>query len=243
MARRSGTQKAGANTLAGNDNHWKRRPSEIRGYQRTYYCTTDSGDYLRVDYHLKEKRVRLYVEASGEGGNAYYSVITEGRITAEKSVSTGRSFGFADKFKEHAEDFLTLPNREIIKLIGGNYDIGWGKKRVEKKTEKEQRLEETKKRYFKAEDESEGGGPQSLAGRIFRINLLDMLDLVLGVAITAGAFFYYQYSLIVAGAVSACYGILTGLIDIFLRGRDPGFLKVFLFLAAGIAAYVYGMYL
>ena len=51
---------------------WKKRPSEIRGYQRTYYITTEDGDYLRLDYSLKEKRVRLYMEIDSEGGNAYY---------------------------------------------------------------------------------------------------------------------------------------------------------------------------
>jgi hypothetical protein len=102
---------------------WKKRPSEIRGYQRTFYITSDEGDYLRVDYNLKEKRVRLYIEIDAEGGNAYYSVITNGKVTAERSISTGRSYGFSDKFRERADVFSTLPNNPVLKLINRNYGI------------------------------------------------------------------------------------------------------------------------
>ena len=58
--------------MANNENiqfTWKRRPSEIRGYERTMYTTLDNGDYIRVDYNTGEKIVRLYVEVLKEKGH------------------------------------------------------------------------------------------------------------------------------------------------------------------------------
>ena len=34
---------------------WKRRPSDIRGYERAMYTTLENGDYIRVDYNTGEK--------------------------------------------------------------------------------------------------------------------------------------------------------------------------------------------
>jgi len=170
---------------------WKKRPSEIRGYQRTFYITSEDGDYIRVDYNLKDKRVRLYVEIEEEGGNAYYSVITDGKITAERSVSTGRSFGFTEKFRERAMIFSTLPNSQVLKLINRNYGIQRGKA-VEKEkpqTEKEKLLKETKQRYFKPEFYQAGEDEGRAGGRISKtLGLVDLIDFMIGLLIAGSVF-------------------------------------------------------
>ena len=76
-------------TKSRND-YWKRRPSEIRGYQKAFYINGTDGSYVRVDYNLKDKKIRLYVEDASEGGIAYYSVISKGNIEVEKNLATGR---------------------------------------------------------------------------------------------------------------------------------------------------------
>jgi hypothetical protein len=65
---------------------WKRRPSEIRGYERAMYTTLNNGDYIRIDYNVAEKRVRLYVEVSDENNASYYSIINSGKIVNERIV-------------------------------------------------------------------------------------------------------------------------------------------------------------
>ncbi len=137
MKRPAGRNQAADSTKQ----YWKRRPSEIRGYRQTLYLTDDNNDYIRVDYNLKEKRIRLYIEVFKEGGSPYYSVIRNGRITAEKSILSGRSFGFTDKFVDRAEIFSSIPNREIIALINGNYGIG-----AEALKKRKKRADEEKKR-------------------------------------------------------------------------------------------------
>ncbi len=222
---------------------WKKRPSEIRGYQRTFYINSEDGDYLRVDYNLKEKRVRLYIEIEGEGGNAYYSVITSGKITAERSVSTGRNFGFADKFRERAEIFSTMPNREVLKLINRNYGIQRIRSAEQQKaaTAKEKLIRETKRRYFRPEDAEGAAGRDRSRRRLFGpLRLIDIIDIALGLLIAGSVFIYFRYSYMAAGAAGAFFGIIIGLVDMFFRERSPNFIKVIVFLLGGIALYVRG---
>ena len=228
---------------------WKRRPSEIRGYNRTLYFNSDDGDYLRVDYNLSEKRIRLYAEVEREGGNAYYSVISNGKITTEKSVSTGRTFGFAEKFKERADVFGTIPNKEVLRLINKNYGIGdyeQKKKANKKKTpasDRQKRLKETRDKYFK----NKSGIPEYVrSGRGKAkpsVRMVDFVDVGIGSAVSIGMFIYYSYSYIALGIIAAFFGIIIGLVDMFVRNRNPFFLKIILFLTAGFGFYIYGYFL
>lgn len=240
-------KKSGNIVLEANQQSWKKRPSEIRGYQRTYYMNSPDGDYLRIDYNLKEKKVRLYVEIESEGGNAYYAVITNGKTTAERSVSTGRSFGFTEKFVERSDLFSTMPNREVIKLVGGNYGIQRGGKltaasKEQPKTEKEKLIRETKRRYFKKEylAEGESGDEQGMRRVFRRLNLYDLIDFVIGVLLAGSAFLFFNYSYLALGATAAFFGIIIGFVDMFFRDRSPVFTKVIFFLVAGAASYIYG---
>lgn len=227
---------------------WKKRPSEIRGYQRTFYITSEDGDYLRVDYNVKEKRVRLYVEIDEEGGNSYYSVITDGKITVERSVSSGRSFGFTEKFRERAHIFSTLPNSQVLKLINRNYGIQRGKsldKEKEKpQTEKEKLIKETKQRYFKPEFYQAGEDEEGARRLFFKtLRLYDLIDVMLGLLLSVSVFLFFGYSYMAMGVTASFFGIIIGFVDIFFRGRSPVFSKVIFFLGAGAVSYVYGYFL
>ncbi|HOO71862.1 MAG TPA: hypothetical protein PK926_08865 [Spirochaetota bacterium] len=226
---------------------WKRRPSEIRGYHRTLYYNADNGDYLRVDYNLKEKRVRLYVEVSDEGGNPYYSVISNGKITAERSVSSGRSYGFADKFQSRADIFSTIPNRDVIKLINRNYKIyaeySADKARDEEKARELNKIrEETRKRYFKPETNPYKDSARKARSISFSFSLIDIVDILIGVMLSGSAFLYFQYSFIAMGIIAAFFGIINGFVDMFIRKRSPLIVKVLLFVLSGTVIYVYGYF-
>lgn len=228
---------------------WKRRPSEIRGYHRTLYLNDDSGDYLRVDYNLKEKRVRLYIELAAEGGNPYYSVISNGKITAERSVSSGRAYGFAEKFSNLAEMFSTIPNRDVLRLINRNYGIrpGLAEERYrdrEKILEERRKLkEETRRKYFQATKNPYK--KKGLADTTFQINaeLIDVLDFTIGILLSSVVFFYFRYSFIAGGIISAFFGIIIGFIDMFIRRRGPVLFKVLFFIFIGTSLYIYGYFL
>ncbi len=224
---------------------WKRRPSEIRGYTRTLYIVDENKDYLRVDYNLKEKRVRLYVEINAEGNSAYYSVIKDGKKTVERSVVSGRSQGFSEKFIAHAEIFSTIPNKASLKLINGNYGIGKNSFQASenKRDERRARLEETKRKYFNIQE-----NPYSKNGKIGGshnrdVHFSDFIDLILGVVLSGGVFLLYQYSFIGMGIISAFYGISLGFIDMFIREKPPLFIKILFFILFGTTSYIFGYFL
>ncbi len=220
---------------------WKKRPSEIRGYSRAYYINTSDRDYIRVDYSLRENKLRFYVEVSGEGGNSYYSVIENGSVTIERSVATGRTFGFEKKFQEYADIVNTLPNNEVLDLFNSHYGIV--KNSSEKKEKKKKSsLEDTKKKYFAQEKnpyERVSVSPERKSSYAF----VDVFDFIIGVAIVLAVFWYSDYSYIMPGVVAAFFGMFSGFFDMFFREREPVFTKILLFLASGVALYVYGYFM
>ena len=219
---------------------WKRRSSEIRGFERAMYVTLGNGDYLRVDYNLGESVVRVYAEVVADQGVSYYSIIKNGRVNVEKN-STGKSAKVAERLKERADDFSTLPNVEVLRLINNNYGIS-SNNISEKKSKKEQlaiEREEVKRRYFGPEDQISARNSIYSKIGLKKVGFIDLLDTVAGMLL-AGLFFYLsQYSFQIAGAVAALWGIMLGIIDIFLRGRDPFFLKILFFLISGTGIYIY----
>lgn len=224
---------------------WKRRPSEIRGYLRTLYMTAENGDYLRVDYNARDKRVRLYVEVQNEGGSPYYAVIKDGKVTIERSVMSGRTSGFSEKFKERAHLYSTISNKEIMQIIGGNYGISYKNALKTKETvdaEHRKRIEETRRRYF-VQEKNPYGKSNGLTGSVRgHIRFIDFIDFFVGWGLSLGAFFLFQYSFLALGIVSALFGVLIGIFDMLVRERQPLFIKIIFFLSVGLVSYFYGYY-
>ncbi len=225
---------------------WKRRDSEIRGYERAIYTTMDNGDYLRVDYNIGDKRVRIYIEVMSEKGAPYHAVVSNGVVTAERN-SAGRSKRVAENIKDRSPEFSTLPNKEVLQLINGNYGISRGKKsKSEKKSLTKSEIEETKRKYFK-QTESQKVNPYSDAawdstGIVKKISLVDLVDLLIGIGLSAILFWINQYSFLALGVGAVFWGLLVGFFDLVIRGREPIFMKMFFFLIVGGASYLYGYF-
>ncbi len=222
---------------------WKRRPSEIRGYERALYTTLDNGDYIRIDYNNGDQRARLYVEVNDENGASYYSIISQGRVTLERN-SSGKSTRVAEVLKERASEFSTIPNSDVVKLIANNYGIrdGNDKGDSEKEKQRQKELDETRKKYFRkgelnpySYDDS-----QDIAGS--RFTFVDLFDSGTGIILGGVFFLLNQYSFLALGATLALWGILVGLFDIVIRNREPLFLKILAFLGAGTVIYIYGYF-
>ncbi|MFA5517767.1 MAG: hypothetical protein WDA74_00790 [Spirochaetota bacterium] len=222
---------------------WKRRPSEIRGYERALYTTLDNGDYIRVDYNTGDKRARLYVEVHEESGSAYYSIISHGRITLERN-NAGRSTGVAGVLKDRASEFATIPNNDVVELIANNYGI-----RIddtgsdsEKDEQRKQELAETRLKYFRKGELASDYDSDSQYIPVSRFAFIDLFDLGTGLALGGVFFLLNQYSFLAFGAVLAFWGILTGFFDILIRKREPLFTKIIFFLGSGIFLYIYGYF-
>lgn len=229
--------------MATNENlqlNWKRRPSEIRGYERAMYTTLDDGDYIRIDYNTGENLVRLYVEVLEDKGASYYSVISNGKVTSEKN-SNGKSTRVAEKLSERADEFSTLPNKEILKLINNNYGIQSSKSaiKVYKKESVNDERAEIKRKYFKDEGNLTSQKTDITQRRSKKIGLIDLFDTLIGLIVSCSFFFLFQYDLMATGAASVIWGMLLGVFDILLRDREPRFTKIFFFLISGVGIYFY----
>ncbi len=222
---------------------WKRRPSEIRGYERALYTTLDNGDYIRVDYNNGEQRARLYVEVHEEDGSPYYSVISHGKVTLERN-SAGKSTKVAEIFKERASDFATIPNNDVVALIANNYGIRASDtdSDSEKDKQRRQELAETRSKYFRKDESTPGFDSESQHISVSRFNLIDLFDLGAGLVLGGVFFLLNQYSFLALGGALAFWGILTGFFDILIREREPLFIKIIFFLGLGIFLYIYGYF-
>ncbi len=238
------------------DNHWKRRPSEIRGYNRTLYTTTEDDEYIRVDYNLRERQVRLYIEDSEEAGNAYFSIITNGKVTVERHAITGRIANLSEKFKKRAGIFSSIPNKQVIKLIGKNYGIGLKSQarsltRDDRKKRSEQKkleLEQIRRKYFGDQSDSEDAAyvddeiSEPPREKIKKLHIVDFVDFSVGLILCIGMY-TFNNSFVTLGVLSAFIGIFLGLLDIYYRERQLILIKMLLFLLAGVIFYIYGYYI
>lgn len=220
---------------------WKRRPSEIRGYERALYTTLDNGDYIRVDYNNGDQRARLYVEVHEENGSPYYSIISHGRITLERN-NAGKSTRVAEVLKERASEFATIPNNDVVALIANNYGIRAGDSDSEKNKQRRQELAEIRSKYFRKDESTYGFDSESQHISVSRFSLIDLFDLSAGLVLGGVFFLLNQYSFLALGGVLAFWGILTGFFDILIREREPLFIKIIFFLGLGIFLYIYGYF-
>lgn len=225
---------------------WKRRPSEIRGYQRALYATDDNGNYIRADYNLKEKKIRLYVELTDEGGAAYYAVIQNGDIAAERSVQSGRAGKFSNKFSDLAHVFSTIPNREVLDLINKRYGIVRGlAKRSVPDSARGISLDETREKYFKNSDinpyvsESRRERISFVAG----FSLVDAVDVGAALLVLGAVLYFSNFNIALVGIIASLAGLLMGILDMFIREKNPVFIKVLLFFFSGVFVYLYGYYI
>lgn len=233
-----------SNSIIGDDDfskpYWKRRPSEIRGYQRALYTNTSDGDYIRVDYNLKDKKVRLYLEDHTEGGIQYYSVIHDGRITVERNLTNGRSLSLQAKFKPIASIIATVPNKEILKIIGKCYGVSSSISDI-KSSDRQKTIEKTRRRYFRREEDRK----QIDIGDFHhskKYSLWDALDIALSCLVAY--FIYWQnFNFYVVGTFLGLSGLVMGAIDILVRDREPIFTKILLLVMAGTGFYVFGYYI
>ena len=238
-----GKKRANSNVTIGSSSvHWKRRPSEISGYQRTLYINTDEGDYIRVDYNTKDKRVRLYLEDGEEGGNPYFAVVSNGTITTERNVTTGRSCSLSGKLKKRAGVISTISNKDVLRLINNNYGISENYSGLNGQSlKRREEIEKIRGRYFKKGNELPGSAG-TLTGTKAKFRFLDMIDIAVGILICVGVFFI-KNSFIHVGVISALFGVSIGVMDIFFREREPILTKILLFIIPGFAFYIYGYYL
>jgi hypothetical protein len=100
---------------------WVKRRSEFEGFSGVLYCTDAKGEYIRIDYSLKDKKARLTVEDRTE--RRYHSLIISSSIEKEW-VARSAGGAVASVMKRKAHIFSMIPDQRIVSLIRGCYGIG-----------------------------------------------------------------------------------------------------------------------
>jgi hypothetical protein len=100
---------------------WVKRRSELEGFSGALYCTDSKGDYVRVDYSLKDKKARLTVEDRSE--RRCHSLVIASKIEKEW-VARSSGGAVATVMKRKAHIFSMLPDLRVLSLIRGCYGIG-----------------------------------------------------------------------------------------------------------------------
>lgn len=100
---------------------WIKRRSELEGFEWAVYRSDESGDYIRADVSIKEKKVRLTVEDKKE--TRYHSLIAKGKIEREWSPQATVSRVSAMMHRK-APQFARIPHQGVYRLIKDFYGIG-----------------------------------------------------------------------------------------------------------------------
>ena len=156
---------------------WKRRPSEIKGFDRAMYTTLDNGDYIRVDYNIVDNIARVYVEVEHDRNSPYYAIINNGRVTLERNNS-GRASKVAEMISSRAEQFSSIPNKEILKIVNRNYGIVDRSSTPQQPENRQGQIsrEQIKKRYFKEEANPYSESASKAGPSVFsRFSLVDFI--------------------------------------------------------------------
>jgi hypothetical protein len=108
---------------------WVKRRSELEGFSGALYCTDSKGEYVRVDYSLKDQKARLTVEDRSE--RRYHSLVIASSIEKEwVARSDGGAVSSVMKRKSHI--FSAIPDLRVLSLIRGCYGIGAVKQKRQK---------------------------------------------------------------------------------------------------------------
>lgn len=210
-------------------------------YPEIYLTTTAFGDKIRVDINRAKGLVKLNLKT--HDGKEIESVIRNGLILRERNISEKKCYDFLNEFSKHHRDISSLPDTQILRIIGGNYNVlteFFG-------TAQRIYLEEPSfKRWFQNLFTQYRLKLRTIPYRIKRffrditghLSLWDIFDagIITGVAyishITA-------YDYLFTGVVTCMTALLSGVFDWSLRQRAPYLVKIFLTFFPGI----YAMYL
>jgi hypothetical protein len=224
---------------------WKRRPSEIRGYQMAHFMNTEAGDYLRVDYNLKEKRIRLFIEDADEGGNPYFAVVSNGKVISQRNVTSGREADVISRLQKRAVLFNSLPPRDvrnIVKTALASEQKESARGDAPAKNDPHQELlDRTRRRYFKEEEGAVEHSGEPGARQRSAWGARELIDVLVGLAVCAGIYFYNR-DFVIIGIAAGVIGMGIGAIDIIIRRREPSIIKTLLFMLGGLSSYIYGYY-
>lgn len=215
---------------------WKKKRSNLSGFQKCYIAETPNGEKLRADYNSKESLVKLSLELPKKRGS-YSATIKKGVVIREKDDSGRTNVSVRQKFIPYKDIFSSLPNDDLLRTIGGVFDISTvslGKREVDKANAEEKesiQFESFLDRLLRKRQEriAKYG---TVRQRIKRRFWGDFHDAVIGTSLGT-CIYYHFFDYFILGLSLISLGVAFGGLDWFLRDRDPLITKTIIFLLIG----------
>lgn len=219
--------------------NWRYVKSAGSRYPEIFILRTDANDKIMVEVNRSRAMVKISLDRNDR--RSFESHIASGDILRETDLISGSNSDLHDIFAEFSHEISSLPNSEVLRMIGGNYDV--------------------MTRFLGTEEiatENNNGKPRDLVliGRIikrigslpfritngiknFFISIIDWprwWDFVDLGMIGALSWSVYQLNFnYMQTGIFACSGALgSGFIDWLMRRKDPYILKILFLFVPGI---------
>lgn len=191
---------------------------------------------IQVEVNRNLGRVRI--TCSNNADNSYQSIISNGVILREKDLSKQPSGFIEEQISKYSVDINSLPDDQVLKIIGGNYNILTEFKGTIYST--------TSKVYFWKKKRS----LLPFLKHKWQSFLLFVkswfrkpawIDIIDGLFAFSVGYFIYQinFSFLSAGIVTAALALSFGYMDWLVRQRRPYVLKIlFLFVPSLYLSYI-----
>lgn len=211
--------------------NWRYIHNRPGPYPELYLYQDESVGWIKVEVNRLQKVVKLQVD----GNESYYSVIKRRHILREKNLQTGSDEKLDEKIRPLGITISSLPDNEVLEIIGGNYGIlteflGQAKRIVNhdyaliRKLWKKQ-LYRVKSIFHKIRN--------AILAVLEMPKWQDLLDTAL-ISTGAWAVFQINYDLLAAASFALTTSIASGFIDMFARKKEPYLLKIFIVFMPGV---------
>lgn len=181
---------------------------------------------IQVEVNRSQGRVRITC-SSGEN-NSYQCVISNGTVLREKNLGNKKTYNIEKEITSFSTDISSLPDNQILELIGGNYGILTEFLGVIQKSENKK----SSLKKIQTVEELLHFLNQKFQNLIIFMkdwfhfpSLVDVVDLFF--ALSFGFWVYqFNFSFLYTGLAMAFASLLTGYIDWLIRNRQPYILKI-----------------
>lgn len=191
-----------------------------------------------VQVEVNHNLGRVQITCGDRQDNSYQSIISNGVILREKNLSKNPTGFVEEQIAKYSPDINSLPDEQVLKIIGGNYNILTEFKGIIHNTS-------SKVYFWKKQSDLLSQLKHKFSNFTLFIKSWfrkpSWIDIVDGLfALTIGYFIYQlNYSFFSAGIVTAILALSFGYIDWLFRQRRPYVLKILLlFVPAMYISYI-----
>lgn len=221
---------------------WKKtKPSP--GYNRAYIAILADKSKFIIEYNFVREIVKIEYYPSNDY-KYYYAIIQRGTILQEREFPSHRPISLFSKINNFRNFFSYLPDEQVLKTIGGCYNIPT--KSLHPQSISEFDIVQLKKRIYNFKPKNflksikryleQKEIKQSQLKGIYKI-LYRLPDDVFDILVQIVLFYQFYTGKLTSLAFSfysIFYGIFSGVVDIYWRRRNPLIIKTLFSIIPGL---------